>query len=117
MEKMCSSNGRARRSPRAKWSAAGRQLQDGVAYNNSRRVVCSGLQSDRQLICCALLCPGAAEVWAHVLVVWPGSRVFPLKRFGIFRLEETDLCCAGRRRAALCRQEGEIQRLEHEKKY
>ena len=31
-------------------SAIVRQLWEGVAYSNSQRVVCSGLQSDKQLL-------------------------------------------------------------------
>lgn len=53
----------------------------------------------------ALVCPGKAEVWAHVFMVWPGSCVFPLKHFSIFRLKDTALCYAGRVRAVLCRQD------------
>lgn len=53
----------------------------------------------------ASLCPGEAEVWAHVFMVWPGSRVFPLQHFSIFRLREASLCCAGGAGAALCRQD------------
>jgi len=53
----------------------------------------------------ALLCPGEAEVWAHVFVVWPGSCVFPLKHFSIFRLKEAARCYAGRLGAILRRKD------------
>lgn len=85
-------------------SAIVRQLRNGVAYNN-RGLYVLGYSLTRSSLGYALLCTGETEVWAHVLVVWPSSCVFPLKRFSIFRLKETALCYAGRIRAILCRKD------------